>query len=144
MFSLSCEDATCRFLYPCTLTRGKLVFSLLCSSGDLWPCPQTLGAPPAKNHRTKATVVKLCVPVSLQGGLKFQHIAGLYSDLLAVDLKGRLHGWSWQSHLPHSSPHALEGELGLEGEKIRLIAAKVLRASLLTESGKVQWGFTHT
>ena len=104
------------------------MFSLLCGSGDLWPCLQTLGVP----------VIKLCVPVSPQGGLKFQHIAGLYSDLLAVDLKGRLHGWSWQSHLPQSSPHVLEGELGLEGEKIRLIAAKVLRASLLTESGKVQ------
>ena len=87
-------------------------------------------------------LLKLCA-LSPQGGLKFQHIAGLYSDLLRVDLKGRLHGWSWQSHLPHSLPLALEGELGLEGEKIRLIAAKVLRASILTESGKVQWNFTH-
>ena len=128
-----------------SLYRGKrhaTVFSVVwlryCSG------TQALDGPPKKNHGTKALPLLKLHALSPQGGLKFQHIAGLYSDLLGVDLKGRLHGWSWQSHLPHSLPLTLEGELGLEGEKIRLIAAKVLRASILTESGKVQWNFTHT
>lgn len=83
-----------------------------------------------------------CGDGSLQVGLKFQHISGLYSDLLAVDVTGRLHTWAWQSHLPHALPLALERELGLEGEKIRLIAGRVLRASVITESGKVQYNST--
>ena len=77
------------------------------------------------------------IHISLQVGIKFQHISGMYSDLLAVDVSGRLHTWAWQSHLPHPLPLALERELGLEGEKIRLIASRVLRASVITESGKV-------
>ena len=116
--------------------------SLSCGS-DIALVPRLLMAPQRRTMVPRLPLLKLRA-LSPQGGLKFQHIAGLYSDLLGVDLKGRLHGWSWQSHLPHSLPLTLEGELGLEGEKIRLIAAKVLRASILTESGKVQWNFTHT
>lgn len=68
-------------------------------------------------------------------------IASLYSQLLAVDNRGRLHCWSWQSATPSPSlGRDLEQELGLAGERVRLIAARLLRASVVTESGKVGGG----
>ena len=72
-----------------------------------------------------------------QGGLKFKQIAGLFSDLIAVDEQGRLHKWAWQSPLPSPLPHPAERRVGLEGERVRLLAGRLLLASVVTESGKV-------
>ena len=70
----------------------------------------------------------------------FTHIAGLKSELLAVDDKGVLYSWPWDQPLPPSMPHPRLTELGLQGERIKLLSAKLLRASAITESGKaVSW-----
>ena len=75
--------------------------------------------------------------VSIQDGVRFKHIAELYSELLAIDTEGRLHSWAWSSSTPSKKRHPREAELLLENEKIKLISAKILRASVVTESGKV-------
>lgn len=67
----------------------------------------------------------------------FKHIAGLHSELYAVDEEGKLHGWAWSSNTPKPRPHPLEACLQLQDEKVKLIAGKFLRASVVTESGKV-------
>lgn len=72
--------------------------------------------------------------LSLQSGLRFKHIVGLYSELLGVDHCGRVYEWAWQSPFPLLCK---EEELGLVGEHVRLIAGRVLRATAVTESGKV-------
>lgn len=74
----------------------------------------------------------------LQDGLVFKHIAGLHSELYAVDSEGRLHVWPWASPAPLPRPHPLEARLQLEDERIKLIDGKFLRASIITESGKVR------
>lgn len=75
--------------------------------------------------------------MSIQDGVRFKQIAELYSELLAVDSEGRLHSWPWSSPVPSNKRYPREAELQLENEKIRLISAKVLRATVVTESGKV-------
>ena len=75
--------------------------------------------------------------VSIQDGVRFKHITELYSELLAIDTEGRLHSWAWSSSTPSKKHHPREAELLLENEKIKLISAKILRASVVTESGKV-------
>ena len=75
--------------------------------------------------------------MSIQSDVSFKHIAALHSELLAVDSDGKLHGWAWSSRTPSTRPHPIEAELKLTDEKIRLIGAKLTRASVVTESGKV-------
>ncbi len=67
----------------------------------------------------------------------FKHIAGLHSELYAVDSEGKLHGWLWSSSAPLPRPHPLEEHLNLQDERIKLIGAKFLRASIVMDSGKV-------
>lgn len=74
----------------------------------------------------------------LQDGHTFKHIAGLYSELLAVDSEGKLHGWAWSTTTPHPRPHPLEAALELGDEIIKLLSARLLRGSLVTDSGKVR------
>ncbi len=61
----------------------------------------------------------------------------MHSELYAVDSNGHLHGWVWANPCPTQRPHPLEKKLGLEDEKIKFIAGKFMRASVVTESGKV-------
>ena len=74
----------------------------------------------------------------IQDGVIFKHIAGLHSELYAVDSEGKLHGWVWSSGTPLPQPHPLEARLHLQNEKIKLISGKFLRASVVTQSGKVR------
>ena len=73
----------------------------------------------------------------IQQDLKFTAIAGLSSELLAVDCDGVLKRWLWTAPQPVVGPHPRLKELGLEGEKIRLLSAKLLRATAVTRSGGV-------
>ena len=67
--------------------------------------------------------------------IRFKHIAGLHSDLVAVDTDGLLWRWAWKG--TGIEPHPLVSELGLAGERVRLLAGRQLRVSAVTESGKV-------
>lgn len=46
-------------------------------------------------------------------------------------------GWQWSCLLPPSTPHPRSIELGLQEEVIRYLSARVLRASVVTVSGKI-------
>ena len=74
--------------------------------------------------------------------MKFSHIAALHSELVAVSIDGRLHQWKWSDAKPidatpgqHS--HSRAAEMKLYDEKIVALDACNVRASVLTESGKV-------
>ena len=67
-------------------------------------------------------------------------MAGLHSELYAIDANGRLHGWVWSCPVPMELPHPLEVHLGVQEEKITMIAGRFMRASILTDSGKVMVG----
>ena len=43
----------------------------------------------------------------------------------------------WSAPQPVSGPHPRSSELGLEGEKIRLLSARMLRATAVTHNGGV-------
>lgn len=53
-----------------------------------------------------------------------------------MDDQGVLYSWPWEQPLPPATPHPRLAELGLQGERIRLLSAKTLRASVVTENGK--------
>ena len=67
---------------------------------------------------------------------RFKHIAGLHSELVAVDTSGTLWRWAWQS--ADLEPHPLISELGLAGECVQHMAGRQLRVTVVTESGKVR------
>ena len=74
--------------------------------------------------------------------MKFSHIAALHSELIAVGLDGKLHQWKWSDpHPMKSAPgqhsHSRAADLKLKDEKIVALDACNIRASVLTESGKV-------
>ena len=75
--------------------------------------------------------------LELWEGSKFTQIAALHSELLAIDDEGKLRGWVWSKAAPTPGPHPFEAELGLGGERITMLSGRGLRASLLTQSGKV-------
>lgn len=72
-------------------------------------------------------------------------IASTYSELIAITTQGQLCQWRWQDAEPFKA-QALDGtvyyhpkvlSLGLLQEKITLLSASCIRASVATESGKV-------
>ena len=67
---------------------------------------------------------------------RFKHIAGLHSELVAVDTSGALWRWAW--HSADLEPHPLISELGLSGESVKYISGRQLRVTVVTESGKVR------
>ena len=82
-------------------------------------------------------LILLCKCSFFQSEKKFTHITGLKSELLAVDEKGVLYSWSWDKPLPPTTPHPRLAEIGLQGERIKLLSSKLIRASAVTDSGKV-------
>ena len=64
-------------------------------------------------------------------------ISSTKSELLAIDEQGQLYGWPWDDPIPPNKPHPRSAELGLEQETIKLLSGKVLRATVVTESGKI-------
>ena len=64
-------------------------------------------------------------------------MAAMHSEILLVSAEGRqLYSWACGSD-PSPKPHPLCGELGLEGERITLIEASDIRATVVTETGKI-------
>lgn len=76
-------------------------------------------------------------------GTKFICIGALYSELLAVSSKGELYQWKWSESEPYrnaqnpSLHHPRATFLGLTNEKIVLLSANSIRATVATESNKV-------
>lgn len=73
----------------------------------------------------------------------FTHIAGLYSELVAVNIQGQLCQWNWQDDFPYHDlenpqmKHPKTGFLKLTHEKIINLSANLIRASILTESNRL-------
>ncbi|OBS75009.1 hypothetical protein A6R68_14463, partial [Neotoma lepida] len=76
-------------------------------------------------------------------GIKFTCIGALYSELLAVSSKGELYQWKWSESEPYrnaqnpSLHHPRAAFLGLINEKIVLLSANSIRATVATENNKV-------
>ncbi|XP_042320395.1 E3 ubiquitin-protein ligase UBR5-like [Sceloporus undulatus] len=76
-------------------------------------------------------------------GMKFISIGALYSELVAVSTKGELYQWKWSESEPYrnaqnpSIHHPRAGSLGLTNEKIVLLSANSIRATVATENNKV-------
>lgn len=76
-------------------------------------------------------------------GTKFTCIGALYSELLAVSSKGELYQWKWSESEPYrnaqnpSLHHPRATFLGLTNEKIVLLSANSIRATVATENNKV-------
>ncbi|CAJ0945378.1 unnamed protein product [Ranitomeya imitator] len=76
-------------------------------------------------------------------GTKFIAIGALYSELVAVSSKGELCQWKWLESEPYRNPqnpllhHPRIAFLGLTSEKIVLLSANSIRATVATESNKV-------
>ena len=65
----------------------------------------------------------------------------MYSELICVGADGKLYQWKWEDPLPCQEQdglyHPRVRALGLVDEKIVSVSASSIRASALTESGKV-------
>ncbi|OXB57783.1 hypothetical protein ASZ78_011733 [Callipepla squamata] len=76
-------------------------------------------------------------------GTKFISIGALYSELVAVNSKGELYQWKWSESEPYrnaqnpSLHHPRAMFLGLTNEKIVLLSANSIRATVATENNKV-------
>ncbi|XP_044539944.1 E3 ubiquitin-protein ligase UBR5 [Gracilinanus agilis] len=76
-------------------------------------------------------------------GTKFTSIGALYSELLAVSNKGELYQWKWSESEPYrnaqnpSLHHPRATFLGLTNEKIVLLSANSIRATVATDNNKV-------
>lgn len=76
-------------------------------------------------------------------GVKFVHIASLYSELIALSSTGQLHQWKWTEAEPYKNTdqlgvhHPKTVALGLAGERCVLLEAGCVRATVVTESGRV-------
>lgn len=72
----------------------------------------------------------------------FTHIAAMYSELICVGADGKLYQWKWEDPLPYKEQdaaiyHPRVRSLGLADEKVVAVSASSIRASVLTETGKV-------
>lgn len=67
----------------------------------------------------------------------FVAMAAMHSEILLVSSGGRqLYSWACGGD-PTPKPHPLRQELGLEGERIALMEASDIRATVVTETGKI-------
>ncbi|KAG7270745.1 LOW QUALITY PROTEIN: hypothetical protein CRUP_010579 [Coryphaenoides rupestris] len=76
-------------------------------------------------------------------GVKFVSIGALFSELVAISSKGELYQWKWSEPEPYRSAqnpsvhHPRVSFLGLANEKITLLSANSIRATVATETNKV-------
>ncbi|XP_077989768.1 E3 ubiquitin-protein ligase UBR5-like [Glandiceps talaboti] len=75
--------------------------------------------------------------------LRFSHIAALHSELTAITVNGQLYQWKWMEQEPYKHSenpnihHPKVPALNLVNEKVILMSSCNVRATVLTESGKV-------
>lgn len=74
---------------------------------------------------------------------RFTQIAGLYSELIAINTHGQLCQWNWQDDYPYQDTdnpqikHPKTLTLQLFNEKIIRLSASTIRASVLTENNRL-------
>lgn len=79
------------------------------------------------------------------GDHKFVQIASMHSELIAISSLGHIHQWKWLEPSPYEGMrygdvinyHPKTAQLNLTHEKILLLSASCIRASIVTESFKV-------
>ena len=89
------------------------------------------------------TIFSLQNPDTASDDDKFVAMAVLHSEILLVSAESRkLYSWSCSDHpfssrYPDLEPHPLVEELGLSSEKVALVVSSDVRATVVTESGRV-------
>ncbi len=63
-------------------------------------------------------------------------MAVLHSEVLLVDSDGKLHSWRCDG-VSGVTPHPLTESLGLTEERVRLVESGGIRATVVTETGRV-------
>ncbi|XP_066917257.1 E3 ubiquitin-protein ligase UBR5-like isoform X2 [Clytia hemisphaerica] len=78
-----------------------------------------------------------------ENAVRFSHIGALHSELVAISTEGHLHQWLWSAPHPptpkkdgHCHTRAEDMHL-VDTEKVTKLAAWNIRASIVTESGKI-------
>ena len=77
--------------------------------------------------------------------MRFSQIGALHSELVAISTDGHLHQWMWSA--PYPPPPKKDGHCHsrvedlhlVDNEKVTKLAAWNIRASIVTESGKVRF-----
>lgn len=76
---------------------------------------------------------------------RFVQIASMHSELIAISSTGQIHQWKWSEALPYEgirygdtiNYHPKVAQLNLTHEKIQLLSASCIRATVVTETSKV-------
>ena len=76
---------------------------------------------------------------------KFVQIASMHSELIAISSTGQIHQWKWSETAPFegirngdvTNYHPKVAQLNLTNEKIQMISASCIRATVVTETNKV-------
>lgn len=69
--------------------------------------------------------------------VSFVAMAAMHSEILLVTAEDRtLYSWSCDGHMT-PKPHPLTKDLGLEEERVLLVECSDIRATVVTESGKI-------
>lgn len=79
------------------------------------------------------------------GDRKFVQIACMHSELIAISSTGQIHQWKWSEPLPYEgirygdviNYHPRVAQLNLTHEKIQMLSASCIRATVVTESSKI-------
>lgn len=104
-----------------------------------WPDVGTLEwAPQVQPISTNACSQYMKHWLSLQQdiGVKFVAMAVLHSEVLLVDSDGQLRSWRCDG-VSCVTPHPLTESLGLAEERVRLVESGGVRATVVTEKGRV-------
>lgn len=76
---------------------------------------------------------------------KFVQIAGMHSELIAISSTGQIHQWKWSEAMPYEGMrygdminyHPKAAQLNLTHEKVQILSASCIRATVVTETSKV-------
>ncbi|MGH0141036.1 UNVERIFIED_CONTAM: hypothetical protein FKN15_072458 [Acipenser sinensis] len=139
----------CSWLLLRRLTNGSQAFCLAQpGSKRVDPHPEVGQWDPGMTQVRGFTLCRIVTQIAstcvrTQDGTKFVSIGALYSELVAVSTKGELYQWKWSEVEPYrnsqnpSMHHPRAAFLGLMSEKITLLSANSIRATVATENNKV-------
>lgn len=79
------------------------------------------------------------------GDKKFVQIACMHSELIAISSTGQIHQWKWSEPVPFEGVrhgevvnyHPKVAQLNLTHEKVQLLSASCIRATVVTETSKI-------